>query len=150
MPPPGWPPSPQPCCSVRRAVISTIDEQHRRFEVSLRQATWHAGVSTCQPFSITRELSRADQVLLYRLQLDCHTQEELRDDFKGWQCGYCGHVAVNLLQHYLLSCTAEEGSGQRYTDSPQDEEATAALVVMQVLMDLPRLLGVLRASSPPR
>ncbi|KAG0727102.1 hypothetical protein GWK47_035337 [Chionoecetes opilio] len=131
-----------------RAVTST-EQQHREMEASSRQATWYAKATAYRPLLPSRQLSRADDIKLYRPRLGYRTLEELRDDFESRQLDHCGNLARHPLRYYLLSCPATAQLRQQI-GGPEVDEYRAALVLRRALEDLPRLLVVARSAPPPR
>ncbi|KAG0716266.1 hypothetical protein GWK47_010116 [Chionoecetes opilio] len=130
----------------RRAAVCAAGQQYRQLVQTSRQAAWHKqATNNNEPLRPAQQLSRAEEVVLHRLQVGYGTLEELRDGFEKRQCEHCPHMAPHPLTHYLLSCPATERLIQRV--GPLED---AAALVRQFQKNLPLLLEVACAAPPPR
>ncbi|KAG0726887.1 hypothetical protein GWK47_035706 [Chionoecetes opilio] len=93
----------------RRAAVYAAEQHYRQLVQTSRHAAWHKqATNNNEPLRPAQQLSRAEEVVLHRLQLGYLTLEELRDGFEERPCEHCPHMTPHPLTHYLLSCPATE------------------------------------------
>ena len=116
---------------------------------------WGKKPAAYQPLDASRQLPRAEGVLLHRVRLGYRTREELYDGFQGQECFHYGRHYRQSLLHYLLSCPAIATlrlaqSPSAYPDSDgllTQRETRATLLVRHTPVDV--MLHVLWAAPPP-